>query len=315
MKRNPDMPTEKDTTPIKVGVLMYTYNRTDDARINMEIIRNEWKKVSLLKEVVIVHCFNGDSSWWPKAYLENDLCHTKNPGHFEGAELLINTGMRIFSKKHPEVTHVVILASDTWCVKPDYVAQVVTAMHSEKAYLATSAWGSKKDPNMFKVGMSLDFSLVDLGFAKTYKMFPLRYGEFVEKYGEVFSYLGSPVYLERLFALRFKQAVSRSVRVPSENLTEKVAYAHIHHMREREPIHHDALKAKKRIGVRDMYWPAIGLITHHDPIEKQKVLQKWSVDLGEHGRRFLEAVDLEYFNSGVTKTSFEKNGKEINYND
>ncbi len=32
----------------KIGVLIYTYNRTDDARINMEIIRNEWSRFEII---------------------------------------------------------------------------------------------------------------------------------------------------------------------------------------------------------------------------------------------------------------------------
>ena len=39
---------------LKIGVLLYTYNRVNDVRINMEIIRNVWGKIELLKEVVIL---------------------------------------------------------------------------------------------------------------------------------------------------------------------------------------------------------------------------------------------------------------------
>jgi hypothetical protein len=313
MKGNIPMETEK--LPLKIGVLVYTYNRTDDARINMELIRREWSKIQLLQDVPIMHCFNGEHAWWPEKYLEDELCRTENPGHFSGAVLLLDKGMEIFSEKHPDVTHVVILASDTWCVEPQYIARVVTSMRSDEKYLATSAWGSKKDPNMFRIRMSLDFSIVDLSFARATNLFPLRYQEFVEKYGELLSYQGGIAYPERVFALRFKQAIQRFAHVPSENLIEKIAAAHIHHMTEREPIHRDKKVGGKLKGIREMYWPKIGLITHHDPTEKQKALASWPIDLGEYGQKFLEATDLTYFNNGLVKTVFEKGGTKIGYND
>lgn len=33
----------------KVGVLIYTYNRVDDAKINMELIREVWEKKENLR--------------------------------------------------------------------------------------------------------------------------------------------------------------------------------------------------------------------------------------------------------------------------
>src|SRR3989338_8234397 len=96
-----------DTKSPKVGVLMYTYNRTDDAFINMEIIRNTWKESEVLKDVVIVHSFNGEKEWWPGKYLEDELLYLENPGHFAGAELLINEGVKTFQTKHLDVDYVI----------------------------------------------------------------------------------------------------------------------------------------------------------------------------------------------------------------
>lgn len=295
---------------------MYTYDRVDDARVNMEIIRNVWSKVPLLKDVVVVHAYNGNQDWWPEAYLENTLCRTDNPGHFSGAELLLNTGIQVFKEKYPDITHVVVLASDTWCVKPEYIQNVIQEMVSKELYLATNAWGSKKDTNMFKIGMALDLFILDMDFVKKSEFFPLNYKSFGDKYGELLMYRGTFAFLERVFALRFKQALMRIAPIPSENLIEKVALAHLYHMREREPVHYEQ-KAffKKPIGKRHMYWPKIGLLTHHDPVEKRRALKEYRLSLGEHGRRFLEARDFKYFNQGKNKTTFVKGAKTIDYND
>lgn len=39
----------------KIGVLLYTFNRIDDAKINQEIIRNLWKTTDFLSDIKIVH--------------------------------------------------------------------------------------------------------------------------------------------------------------------------------------------------------------------------------------------------------------------
>ena len=87
---------------LKIGVLLYTYNRVNDVRINMEIIRNVWGKIELLKEVVIVHAFNGQREWWLEKYLEDDLVYLSNPGHFEGAAILMSEGIKDVYKRQPQ---------------------------------------------------------------------------------------------------------------------------------------------------------------------------------------------------------------------
>lgn len=300
---------------LKIGLLLYTYNRTDDARINMEIIRNVWKKSELLKDVTIVHTFNGLKEWWPEKYLEDDLLDLENPGHFSGAEILINEGIKAFQTKYPDIDYVITLASDTWLVKPEYLEKVITSMQKEEKYLATCPWGTTEKDNMWKIGMALDFNIINLKWATQFDLFPLRFNEFVEKYSEIFYYQDENIFFERVFALRFKQAVLKSTKLPSENLLKAVAKSFVYRMTEREPVHDE----KQLFGIkkgRKMYWKDIGLLTHHDPIPKQKALKEWGLELlGEHSNTFLNAKDLNYFNRGINKTTYDKNGKKIGYGD
>ena len=120
---------------MKIAVLLYTYNRVDDARINMEIIRNLWNQYPLLKDITIVHSYNGDKILWPEKYLEDDLLYLENPGHFAGAEILINEGVKYISEKYPDTDYTILLAADTWLIKPEYVAKVITEMQQKKKYL------------------------------------------------------------------------------------------------------------------------------------------------------------------------------------
>lgn len=292
---------------MKIGVLLYTYNRVDDARINLEIIRNVWKKNPLLRDVAVVHAFNGKKEWWPKKYLEDELLYLKNPGYFRGAEILLNEGTDVFLKKYPHVDYVVTLAADTWCVNPEYLEKVIGKMHREEQYLAVCAWGNKKETDMFKIGMSLDFNIVDLRWAKRARLFPLKYKEFVDRYAELFTYRDEGIFLERVFAMRFRQAIERSVKIPSENLAAKITREYIYHMIEREPVHSG--------WTRKMYWPKMGLITHHDPEPKRKILRQWKLKLGDYGNKLLGAKSLNYYNMGLVKTMYKKGKKNVGYGD
>ena len=303
---------------MKIGVLLYTYNRTDDARINMEIIRNVWKKNEFLKDVVIVHSFNGDKEWWPEKYLEDELLRLENPGHFEGAEILINEGVKCFSEKYSNVDYVIVVASDTWLVKPEYIEKIVSEMKKEEKYLATSVWGTQKLTNIWVRGSALDFNIFDLKWAKQSNLFPLNFKEFKDKYEELFFYNDHMVYLENLFMVRFKQSIKRSIKIPSDNILKSIAESYVYRMIDREPVHTNSeenIIFKSGGWKRKMYVPKMGLVTHHDPIPKQKILKKWKLKLGEYGNKFLNTKDLSYYNRGIDKNIYMKNGKKIGYGD
>jgi hypothetical protein len=303
---------------MKIGVLLYTYNRTDDARINMEIIRNVWSKNDFLKDVIIVHSFNGKKEWWPQKYLEDELLYLDNPGHFEGAQILMNEGVKTFQTKYPDVDYMILLASDTWLLRPDYIEGVINGMKKEGKYFAASVWGTKKMNSIWLKGCSMDFSIFDMKWVTQSNLFPIQFTEFKEKYEELFFYNDQTVYLEIVFMVRFKQAVSRSVSIPSDNILKRVAESYIYRIKEREPVHthgKENLIFKGRPYGRTMYWPNIGLITHHDPVPKQKALKEWKLVLGEYGNKFLGAKDLNYYNRGLGKNRYIKDGKEISYGD
>ena len=84
-------------------------------------------------------------------------------------------------------------------------------------------------------------------------------------------------------------------------------------MTDREPVHDE----KHFFGIkkgRKMYWPNIGLLTHHDPKPKQKLLKNLGIRVGKNINRLITTSDLSYYNNGATKTSYI-NGKKIDYTD
>lgn len=79
----------------ELGVVICTNKRIDDAKINMELVRNVWRGTGPVR---IVHSYNGDPAAYPDKYLEDDLVVTSNPGHFQGAGDLIDAGVAEMEK-------------------------------------------------------------------------------------------------------------------------------------------------------------------------------------------------------------------------
>lgn len=275
----------------------------------MEIIRNVWRRVPNLANTAIIHTFNGPEEIWPEPYLEDKLLHLDNPGHYAGAMLLIDEGILAFRKNYPDVEYVVVLAADTWCVVPEYINAVIEAMKQGGRYIASCAWGTEQKENIFQVGMATDFFVVNVKWATSFGLFPMRFQEFREKFGELMLYYGDAPIPERVFTVRFREAIANSEAIPSDNLLAQIAYQHFLPLQEREPVHLNSGGKWQRT----MYWPKIGLITHHDPEPKQQALAQWRLNLGEYGNQFLIAQDFGYFNMGITKLTYAKDGKTCDY--
>ncbi|MCX6766648.1 MAG: hypothetical protein NT170_02605 [Candidatus Moranbacteria bacterium] len=282
---------EKDKK-LKIGVVIYTFDRVDDAKINMEIIRNLWSKLPVFSDITIVHAYNGKKGWYPKKYLENSLVRMKNPGHFQGASDLIDAGTKILIQKK-DIDYVIVLASDTWLLKPEYIAKAINEMRKKDLYLATCPWGLPNRNDIRDVGVATDFFCLDIKWARKYKLFPLRYKEFYKKYGEYLLYKsGSNVMLEKLMLMRFMQAIRRVIC--SDNLYKAVAKEKIYWLSDREPVHSHI--NKRGLWVRKMLWEKIGLETSHDLLQKKKFLKKFDFCQGKNTKRLLGSKDLNYFN-------------------
>jgi len=287
-----------------IGVLIYTYNRVDDAKINIDIIRNVWEKSKHFKDIKIVHSFNGKGEWYPKKYLENYLVATKNSWHFQGAADLIDAGIKTFQKKHKSVDYVIVLASDTWLIKPTYVESLLNKMKRDILYLATCPWGLPERNEIKDVGMAVDFFIIDLKWATKYKMFPINYADFYKKYEELFLYQkGGNVMLEKLLYARYIKAISSEEN--SGGVARKMAIKKLLNLKDREPVHSHI--DKEGYWIRNMYWVKMGLLSHHDPASKKKILKKNNVVVGKNIKKLLQSQDLSYYNNGTTKMQYNCN--------
>lgn len=274
----------------KIGVLIYTYNRIDDAKINMEIIRNVWARTKLFSDIIIAHCYNGNKKWYPKKYLEDDLIRISNSGHFQGASELIDAGIKKIKHRFRNLEYVIVLAADTWLMKPNYIFNILIKMREKELYWATCAWGRKGMNKIEDVGAAIDFFIIDVKWAKKYKMFPLNYKKFKEKYGELFLYhKGQNISLEKLIFARYLQAIYNQYKTNVQ--LRHLGISRILTLKDREPVH------KNNKWHRSLYWPKIGLITHHEPELKKKILKKYKIAKGKNIKKLLTNKDLNYYNN------------------
>lgn len=275
---------------LKIATIIYTYNRIEDAKINMEIIRNVWLKSKKL-ETKIIHCFNGQKSWYPKKYLEDDLIYLKNSGHFLGASELIDAGMNLVEKKYKNIDYIIVLASDTWLIKLDYLEKILLQMESGNKYLASCPWGFPKRNDLRDVGMAVDFFILNNKWARKYKMFPIDYGNFFDKYSDLFFYQGWNVTLEKLMLGRFIQAIFRESKINVG--LKQYAYSKFLNLTDRNPVHSHI--DKDGCWIRKMYWPKMGLLTHHEALPKKQILIKAKITRGKSVQRLLQSKFFSYF--------------------
>ncbi len=145
---------------------------------------------------------------------------------------------------------------------------------------------------------STDFFIVNLDWAIQNKLFPMRYYEFWKKYHEIISYmkLGGNVSIERLFLARLHDA---SFREHNDNVRRKsLAESNILLLKERMPVHSG--KTKQGYWIRSFHWPKIGLVTHHEPFEKQIVLRKFRNVDGKNISALKKTKSFQYYNQGRT---------------
>ena len=280
---------------MKIAIVIYTYDRTDDAKINQEIIRQVWGKSGFFEDIKIVHTYNGLPNWYPQKYLEDSLVTTTNPGHFQGASDLLDTGYDEVLKQNWDVDYVVFLAADTWIVKPNFINLVINEMLEKKLYLATCAWGGLPDkPGNIISACAVDFFIVDNHWCKKSDVFPLDYAFFYNKYFDLFYYQGGSPSVERLFMSHFLKAIHLETKSDVEFVVK--AKEKIRVIFEREPVHE--FIDQKGLYVRKMYWPEIGLLTHHNPKDRQAVYKELDLQPGKFSKTFTESKSLDYYNPG-----------------
>lgn len=158
-----------DSKKIKLASLIITYNRVDEAKAQMDIIRELWEP--LFKKVDIYHEFNGKKSWYPKKYRENYFHKHKSMSHYFGANHMLNQGAKHILESSQKYDYIIASSADTWFYDPKKLKQIILTSKRKKAQLVTSLWGG--------LIFSTEFFIITPTFAK--KLFPLNLTNIINK--------------------------------------------------------------------------------------------------------------------------------------
>lgn len=154
---------------MKLAVLLITYDRIKDVKISMKLIRDLWSREEELQNIDIYHAYNGEFKNYPKKFLEDKLIRRPNPGHYQGAANLINTGIKEILESKKNYDYVFVMSGDVWLIKPKILVNVLKTMTNQKYQFATSLW-----PDLFFIPryFASEFFIITPKLAQ--KVFPLR---------------------------------------------------------------------------------------------------------------------------------------------
>lgn len=261
-----------------IAQVIYTYDKLDDAKINMEITRNLWE--GIIGKVYILHAYNGKRRYGYRKYIENKLLEIKNRGHFTGASDLINNAL-VHLTNFTNFKYVIVTAADTWMIKPIKLKAILNQMRSENKVIACSSWLDIETKWLFRTGFSTDFFIFDLDWNRANKFFPIKYDEYIKQFKDTCLFMGVYPYLELAFAYYYLKFFADPLISKGNGKAFTPALNSILRLKEREPIF-------GRNGIRKMAFPRLGLYTYHEKKHKLKLIKKIFNKLGKFSNDFMQ---------------------------
>ena len=156
----------------KVCVLIRVYNRVEDLKYCLEIIRDSWKE----NDYYIMVVANGEKDGYvidkeSQKKADRFISLQANTGHFTGNSQLLLEGLNSI----PDYcAYTIILEADTWLYGDAIISKYIKQLKEQKAVWASAQFFS------FVNNLATDFAIVDTSFLKTHR--------------EVFTFAGTPEY-------------------------------------------------------------------------------------------------------------------------
>ena len=276
----------------KVVICLTTHNRIDCARINMEIIKLNYK----LKWPIVHACSNSQYS----QYLEDALvkCDPK-PTQSGALNLLlqsINEANKLFS---PE--YIVHLEADTWLMNQTIMNKYIEMLESTpKALIAASCW-------------DFDKSIKWQESNKLISQFKFQLSKLSKKLGLKWHIGWKNSIATQFFIAKntneFRQSIA-SMPVPKEGqYLEKLIYANLIkkfgkkcflEMLEREPVHPINRDLCEEMELYCQHIP--NQVKGSSIIGKKQVLERYpSFVKGLYMTKLMQATNFEYYNPGANR--------------
>ncbi|MBI2019454.1 hypothetical protein HYS95_02155 [Candidatus Daviesbacteria bacterium] len=221
---------------LRIASLIITHNRIDEAKAQMDIIREFWQPN--FGSLDIYHEYNGQKDWYPQKYKEDSLHRNKKMSHFLGVNHMLSQGMKHVLNSGKKYDFIIATSADVWFFDPKKLKKVILSCYKKRAQLATSLW--------MGVALGTEFFIITPELAK--KAFPLKLTALIKRYKLMdWVNLGKIGIFETLFTLQMIRLLKnpqkiylipgRRVVLPTNRYWSPSFYA----------SHHDRNKRKRDI--------------------------------------------------------------------
>lgn len=229
---------------IKIASLIITHNRVNEAKAQMDIIRELWEP--MFASVDIYHEFNGKVSWYPKKYKEDFLHRHKKMSHFVGANYLLNKGFKHVLASGKKYDLIIATSSDTWFYDSKKLKEIVLKILRNKFAVAASLWGG--------IVFSTEFFILTPELSK--KVFPMKFN-FIHRSRPLKWTYNKLSFFESLFTFKVMQVLKNPNKIY-------------------------LIPGRRTIWLKNRFWSPNFYASHHDPMQRKKdISPKIRKSLGE----------------------------------
>ncbi|WP_109480819.1 hypothetical protein [Paraburkholderia sp. C35] len=282
---------------MQVVVCLTSFNRTDCARISMEIIKLNWPR----KWPVVHAC--ADSGY--ARYIEDILVRREPKPLTRGAHDLLAASIEA-AVSQLNADYVVHLEADTWIFDQNVIVRYLERLEkSPHALIAASSWSADRIPEWAR---SHDpRKRIRARLAPWLRRCGLRYGirDGHSLSTQFFIAKCSPVMID----------VIRSLRPSDGDILEKLLYEGVVRrvgrravlgMNEREPVHPNFRDVCEPLSLVCHHWPSAADAPHRDPFDRLQGKKEWLQAAclrthGPHMKRLLTETDLSYYNGAAKR--------------
>ncbi|OGE18783.1 hypothetical protein A3D83_02760 [Candidatus Daviesbacteria bacterium RIFCSPHIGHO2_02_FULL_41_10] len=221
---------------LRIASVIVTYNRIDEAKAQMDIIRELWQP--MFESIDLYHEFNGKTNWYPEKYKEDFLHRHKSMSHFVGANHMLNQGIKHVLESPKKYDYIIATSADTWFYNPDKLKKVILAAHKKRAQLAASLWAG--------LLLGTEFFIVTPDLAR--RIFPLKFTLLTSRYKLLqWAHLSKIGILETIFTLQ----VIRVLKNPNKIYL---------------------IPGRRAVWPTNRFWSPNFYASHHDRIRRKKDL-------------------------------------------
>ena len=281
-----------------VVVCITTYNRVDCARINMEIIKLNYKN-----QWPIVHACS-DQNY--TQYIEDILIKCEPKALQRGAFELLKQAIIVANEKY-QPNYIVHVEADTWLMNQSFIENYISALNDrEECLIAASNWTFDKTEKWKK---STKFS----------KQLNYQVTRFTKKLGLKWHIGWKNTISTQFFVLKnteaFRALINEIPEPDPKGYLEKHLFKQIKKrfgkksilwIKEREPVHPNNRDTCDAMELYSQHFPSSktsGLSHNNLALDgKKETLERYpSLTQGKFMQKLLESENLDYYNEGAKR--------------